>query len=297
MKVKIGVALGGGGARGLAHVGVLKVLEEEGLPVHCIAGTSIGAVVGAMYAQCPVAGSLVERFKQTLDDTFYDQLGVEYLKPDSAKEGSFLHQASRKIRRRIVINLAQSRQAILKEVRTRNILSRLIDAGYVEDTRIPLAVVATSLHTGEDVVFRSGDILSAVVASSAVPGFLEPVMMEEDLLADGGVGCPVPVAVLGEMGADLTIGVEISVREYHPLESVNVIEIIDRAEMITSQKLGRMMVQTADVAICPDTGDIHWADFSRFEELIEAGMESTRQTLPEIRRAVRQKGPWYRRFF
>jgi NTE family protein len=278
-------------------VGVLKVLEEEGIPVHCIAGTSIGAVVGAMYAQSAGVDALIERFKSTLDDQFYDQLGIEYLKPDSAKEGSFLRQASRRIRRRIVINLAQSRQAILKEVRTRNILTRLIDEGNIEDMRVPLAIVATSLNTGRDVVFTEGSIITAVVASSAIPGFLSPVEFNDDLLVDGGVSCPVPVWVLREMGATLTIGVELSVRDYHPLQCVNVIEIIDRAEMIGSHNLGRMMVHTADVAICPDTHDVHWAEFSKFEELIEAGMRSARENLKGIKEMVRKRGPWYRRIF
>ena len=93
MSVKIGIALGAGGARGLAHLGVLKVLEDEGIPVHCLAGSSIGAVVSAMYAQNPDADLIIERIRQAIDESFYDELRLNSLKKDSATDGSFLHQA------------------------------------------------------------------------------------------------------------------------------------------------------------------------------------------------------------
>lgn len=295
MAPKIGIALGGGGARGLAHAGILKVLEEEGIPIYCISGASVGAVVGAMYAQNPDIDILIERFKTTLDESFFNQLGLKHLRTKYAQEGSFLHQASRSIKRRIVINLAQNRMALLKELRLSNVLDRLIEKGNIEDTKIPLAIVSTSLHTGEDIVFRSGDILSAIAASSAIPGFLPPILTDDDLLTDGGAGCPVPVPPLHEMGADTTIAVEICMREYAPLESPSALEIISRAEMITSRNLARMMADTADVSIHPDTKDVHWSEFSRFDELIEAGMESARETMPEIKKAIRSKRPWYKR--
>jgi NTE family protein len=297
MSVKIGIALGGGGARGLAHAGILKVLEEEKIPIHCISGASVGSVVGAMYAQNPNADAMIERFKIFFDEGFYDQLGLKYLRQNEAREGSFLHQASRSIKSRIVINLAQSRRALLKELRLSKILSGLIDEGNIEDTKIPLAIVATSLLTGDNVVFKTGDITQATAASSSIPGFLSPVDLGHDLVTDGGASCPVPVQFLHEMGADVSIGVEICMREFPALEAPNVIEIISRANMITSQNLAKMMAETADVAIFPDTKDVHWSEFSRFEELIEAGIESAREKLPEIKKAIRRKKPWYQRLF
>ena len=185
----------------------------------------------------------------------------------------------------------------MKEVRPAKIISKLIDEGDIEDTKIALAVVATSLHTGDDIVFRTGDIVTAVAASSAIPGFLHPAYVNDDMLIDGAVGCPVPVQFLHEMGADVTIGVEICVRKYHPLESPNVIEIITRAERITSRNLARMLADIADVAIFPDTKDVHWSEFSRVDELIEAGIESAREKVPEIKKAIQGKNPWYKRLF
>ena len=297
MSIKIGIALGGGGARGLAHAGILKILEQEGIRIHCISGASVGSIVGAMYAQNPDAAAMIERFKTTLDEGFYRQLGLKHLRTNFAQEGSFLLQASQNIKRRIIINLAQSRTALLKEFRLSKVLPRLVDEGDINDTKIPLAIVATSLHTGEDIVFRKGDILNAIAASSAIPGFLPPIPYHDDLLTDGGASSPVPVHLLRDMGADITIGIDICMREYSTLEDPNAIEIISRAEMITSRNLARMMSDTADVSISPDTKDVHWSEFSRFDELIQAGMESARDKLQEIKKVIRSKSPWYRRFF
>jgi NTE family protein len=297
MAVKIGVALGGGGARGLAHAGVLRVLEEEGIPIHCIAGVSIGAVVGAMFTQNPNVAAMIDRFRRSLDDEFYDQLGLKYLKTDTARNGSFLHQATQTIKRRIVINLASSRTALLKEDRLKNILIRLVDKGNIEDGRIPLAIIATSLNTGEDVVFKKGDIIAALLASTAIPGFLCPVCTDEDLLTDGAVSCGVPVSYLKDMGADITIGVEVSVRDQRPLADLNIIDIMNRADFIKSRKLARLTADMADIAISPNTKDIEWSEFDRADELIEAGAQSARAKLPEIRRIIKKKTPWFRKIF
>ena len=297
MSVKIGIALGGGGARGLAHIGVLKVLEEEGITLHYITGTSMGAVVGAAYAQNPRTDLLIERFRQSLDDEFYSQLGLGYLKTNGSQEESFLHQTTENIKRRVAINLAQSRRGLLKEVRLKKILVRLIDQGDIKGTKIPLSVVATSLHTGDDIVFKTGDIIDAVAASSSIPGFFCPVCLNDDLITDGGVSCPVPVKYLPRTEVDVTIGVELAMRAFPPMETVNAIEIIGRSDMITSRHLARIMVNTADVAICPDTKDILWSDFSRADELIEAGIESAKAKLPEIRDVLQNKLPWYKRIF
>jgi NTE family protein len=291
---RIGIALGGGGARGLAHLGVLMALEEAHIPIHFITGASAGAIVGAMYAQNPDAMAAIAQIKASFSDGIFEQLQLNCLK--TARASSFLHQTTRNIKKRIMINLAQSKRALLSDVCARDNLTRFIKEGNIEDTRIPFGIVATSLHTGEDVCFTSGDILTAVTASSAISGFLAPVDLNGDLLTDGAVSCPVPVKLLKDMGAETTIGVEISNRDIAPLEEVNVIEIIARAEMIESIRLSQMMVKTADVAICPDTKDIHWSDFSRIDELIEAGLESTREKLPDIYSAFQRRRPWYRRF-
>ena len=295
--VKIGLALGGGGARALAHIGILKILEEESVPIHYLAGTSMGAIISAVYAQNPSVDKLVERFQTSLDEDFYKELGINYLKPGCAENGSFLKQAARSIKRRVVINMAQNREALLKNFRLRNVITKFIDEGDIRDTQIPLGITATSLQTGEDVFFDSGDIIDAVVASASIPCFLSPTLVNGDILVDGAVSCPVPVTYLSQMGADVTIGVEVSIRKFQPIDSVNIISIIDRAENITSTHLAEMMVKRADVSICPDTQDVYWSDFMRFPDLIEEGMRCAREKIPEIKNAIRKKMSWYKKFF
>ena len=158
-----------------------------------------------------------------------------------------------------------------------------------------MGIVATGLHTGREIWFESGDIIAAVAASSTIPGIFPPVSMNDDLVTDGAATCPLPVPHLSKMGADVTIGVEVGMRRYQPMESINAIEIISRANMITSHRLGQLMVNTADVAIQPDTKDVHWSEFTRCDELIEVGMKATVAKLPEIRMAIRRKVSWPRR--
>jgi NTE family protein len=257
----------------------------------------MGAVVGALYAQNPNSDDLVKTFRAILNENFYEQLGLNHLKEASAKEGEFFQQALQKIKKRIVINLAINKPAILKEVRLREILAKFIKPGNIEDTQIPLGIISTSLQSGQDILFRTGNIIDALTASSSIPGFFSPTSLSDDLLTDGSVSCPVPVEFLPEMGAELTIGVEINLHNFTPLKELNIIEIMARVNLITSRNLARLMVNKADLAICPDTKDIQWSHFSRSEELIEAGVQITRAKLPELHEIIHKKYPWYKRVF
>ena len=219
MALKVGVALGAGGARGFAHIGVLKVLQEEHIPIDCITGSSAGAIVGAMYAQQPDIHSLIERFERSLDEDSYERLGLSYLKSNCDQNDSFFRHVTQNIKRRIIINLAQNRQSLLKDMTIRSIVSEVIDEGTIDTTKIPLGIVATSVHTGDSLLLTEGNIIDAVVASCSVPGFFPPTEHNGHLLVDGGVSCPVPVQFLDQMGADVTIAVEIGIRQCVPLRA------------------------------------------------------------------------------
>jgi NTE family protein len=257
----------------------------------------MGAVIGAVYAQNPNTGDMIKKFRENLTEDLYQQLGLNYLKEESAKEGEFFQQTLQKIKKRIVINLAMNKPAILKEVRLREVLGRFVKPGNIEDTKIPLGIVSTSLQSGQDILFRTGNIIDALTASSSIPGFFTPASFPHDLLTDGAVSCPVPVEFLPEMGAEITIGVEINLHRFTPLKELNVIEIMARVNLITSRNLARMMVNKADISICPDTKDIQWSHFNRADELIEAGIQITKAKLPELHEFIRNKYPWYKRVF
>jgi len=285
--MKVGIALGAGGARGLAHLGVLKLLEEEKIPIDDMTGSSIGAVVAAAYAQNPNANYLISGLRKLLDEGLFDKLGLDYLKP--GVETSLLQQIADRVKKRIVINMAYNKKAFLKRENLRYVLQKIIGNGKIEDCKIPLGIVSTDIKMGSTYVFNLGDIIEAAIASCAVPGFLSPVKIGHKLLVDGGVSCPVPVRFLN---TDIKIAVEVGVREHFPLKDANIIEIIDCSSGIMLRHLAAMMAQEADIAIYPDTKDAHWSDFDKADDLIKAGYIAAGRALPKIREALRKPTRW-----
>ncbi|MCH6558826.1 patatin-like phospholipase family protein, partial [candidate division KSB1 bacterium] len=183
---KIALALGGGGARGCAHIGALKALERENIPIDMIVGTSIGAVVGAIYADNPVAFHLEERFKKFLKSEEYKKSGLELFKRKEPAE-NFFGQVATNIRERLVVNLAQSKTSLVRRNRLQGSMDFLIPEGRIENTKIPFYTVASNLLNGEQVVFNEGDMRTIVGASASFPGFLPPYQFNGDLLVDGSV--------------------------------------------------------------------------------------------------------------
>ena len=298
MKIKkIGLALGGGGARGLAHVGVLKVLEDEQIPVNYIAGTSMGAVIGAMYAQNPSADALIDRLESFFSSQDYDSLGLKYIVPKNDQNPSFLNQLAQVVAKRIIVNIAQSRIGIIKTDRLSEAISTLINNGNIEDTRIPFVCAATDLNSGQTVLFEEGDIREAVTISSSIPGFISPSEWDGKLLTDGGVTAPVPVKQVQQLGADIVIGVSVDANHIKPLEEPHVLDIISRADQIKGKYLSKIQMSTADVQIHPQIEEAHWSELLRYQEFIEAGIRETREKLPQIRAIIAQKNSFFKNLF
>ncbi len=248
---KIGLALGGGFARGLAHIGVLKVFEEEHIPVDFLAGTSIGSVVGAGYASGVCAKELAEiaalvRFKDFSRWTF-SRFGLF----SNDKMATFLRQSLR--------------------------------CTNFEDLRIPLAVATTDIITGEAAVFTSGDLVDPVRASCAYPAMFLPVNINGRLLVDGLLTNPVPAAPLRAMGAERVVSVHLSadwVRERGPR---HVFDILGQCFSIAQDKMGDQWMSISDVVIEPEIGEFSYDDFARAPEMVRAGEVATRAVLPQIR--------------
>jgi NTE family protein len=289
MKKKVGLALGGGGARGLAHIGVLKVLSEEQIPIDFIAGTSMGSIIGAMYAQNPDPAALIDRLESFISSRDYDSLGLKYIVPKANSNPSFLNQMVRVVSQRIVVNIAQFRQGVIKTERLSEAISKLLDRGNIEDTRVPFACTATDLNTGQTVLFRKGDIQKAVTISSSIPGFLSPHKWHGMLLTDGGVSAPVPVKEVRQMGADIVIGVGVDTNHVEPLEDPHVIEIISRVDLVRGKILSKAQLSAADIRLHPQINKAHWSELLRYREFIEAGIKEAEDKLPQIRTAVRKK--------
>jgi len=297
MKKKVGLALGGGGARGLAHIGVLKVLSEEQIPIDFIAGTSMGSIIGAMYAQNPDTAVLIDRLESFFSSQDYDSLGLKYIVPKANSNPSFLSQLVQVVSQRIVVNIAQSRQGVVKTERLSEAVSKLLDKGNIEDTRIPFACTASDLNTGQTVLFRKGDIQKAVTISSSIPGFLSPHKWQGMLLTDGGVTAPVPVKEVRQMGADIVIGVGVDPNHIEPLEDPHVIEIISRVDLVRGKILSKIQLSAADIRLHPQIDEAHWSELLRYKEFINAGIIETQKKLPEIHDLIKRKKNLFRGIF
>lgn len=246
----IGLALGGGFARGVAHIGVLKVLEENRIPVHCIAGTSVGSIIGGSYAS---GTSLKDMEEKAAAIRFHDfarwtvsRLGLA----SNARMEQFLHRCFRKV--------------------------------TFEELNIPLAVTATDISNGEQVVFRSGDLIDPVRASCAYPGLFVPVRIGERLLIDGAFSGPVPVAPLVEMGATHIIAVHLVCNPFPSAMPTNIFQMVGQCFALLQGRAGVQWRQTAKCVIEPAVAGNTWNDFEAAPKLIAAGAEATRAMLPKI---------------
>ncbi len=295
-KLRVGLALGGGGARGLAHIGVLKVLEAHQIPVDVIAGTSIGAIIGAFYALHPEASKLEERTTAFVQAPEFQESGLDLFKKKKAAE-NFFGQVAKYVKERVVINLAHSRTSLVGGWRVSRAVEFMLEDQTFEQCRLPFACVATDLVSGGEVIFREGSLRKAVAASMSIPGFLPPLQHDGRLLIDGAVVAPVPINACKLLGAEVVIAVDVC----QPLDGAgnfeNVIDVIFRASTITSHHCKEMLLVDADVVIRPNVGEVHWSEFRKVRDLVAAGERAAEQMLPKIQNLFEQKRSLWRRLF
>jgi len=288
-KIKIGLVLGGGGARGLGHIGVLKALKIHSIPIHMVAGTSIGAVIGAMYAATLDPHWIENKFKEFIESEAYKKIGLHRLVPTSQPNISIFQMAATYMKNQIIINLANERLGILKQERLSEIIDFMLPVKTFEELKIPFSCLAVDLNSGEDVVFNSGNLVEAIVASSAIPGYIPPIEKDGMLLTDGAVSCPVPVKTIRKMGADFRISVDVGLNHFEPLENPNLLQVLGRAEQITSTRLGEAKSEKADITIRPDTMNVFWAEFDKIDQLIKLGAEETEKQFWKIKDNLKKK--------
>jgi len=285
---KIGLALGGGGVRGLAHIGVLKVLEQEGIKIDLIAGSSAGALIGGAYASGDSPQMIKDKIEAYLCSPQFKSSMIKsfgYTIIDQ-KPGTLLKRIRYLLRNRYYLIKALFKSAILPTEDVESMVNYIIPDIDIRQTRIPLRVVTTDLKTGEKVVFSSGPLRQAVLASCAFPGAIQPIKQGEWILADGGIASMVPVHVATESGADLVIGVTVD-RDTSDSNGFDTVQdIVYRAGAIAATKLKEIELTDADVIIKPKIGDIHWMDFVNITDLTCLGEEATREVLDEIYRVL-----------
>lgn len=288
MEPKICLALGGGAARGLAHLGALKVFEDAKVPIHMIAGTSLGAMIGGMYATQPDASYWMGRVEQFLRSFISRKTRLEFIQkleePTSNHRGFFGDMAFL-LRKGYFWGVTATKSAFISEKEYQNLIYPLIPDIRIEQTRIPFSCVATDIRNGQRFMYASGPLRTAVSASCALPGIFPPVDDNGKLLVDGGWVERVPVLCAREMGADIVIAIDVS-SDVAKFEDKSGLDIVLRADAVTRIYLNEILVRGADVVIHPTVGDTHWADFSKPRELFKQGEAAALEKLIAIRTAI-----------
>ncbi len=288
--VKIGLVLGGGGARGLAHIGVLQALQAYDIPVDVVTGTSMGAMVGAVFAQKPDADYVEQKFRSYLQSDGFASLGGTQVRQSHTYEPEdLLHQLSREIKRRVVINMAAHRKGLLKSDRLKKAIDAVMEDTAIEDTVIPFACAAVDLTVGNEVLFTEGPIREAVQASAAIPGFLPPVDRDGHQLVDGSVCMNFPIESARALGADLIIAVNVSAEIEAGIEVDNVVDIIIRSNLAATAKINQLLLQSADFIINPPIGNIAWTAFEELDLLIKKGQAEAQRSISDIKQIIRKR--------
>lgn len=284
-KEKLVVALGGGGSRGLAHLGVLEVLEEEGIPIQGLIGTSVGAIVGAAYALEPDAKALTEKtLRYLVSPRFRNDMFKRMMFGANEVEQNFALSVLTAIRKSFHFTGLIRRNAVFDGTKLRATIEEIIRDATFEETAIPFAVPAIDLRPPQEVLLTTGSLRDAVTASCSLPGFFPPVEIGDMLLADVGVIGSIPVDAAREfIGGALVIAVDLSTR-LEPMHSVRRgWDCILRVETIASSKLNQQELARADVVIRPEIGRKYWSDFSDLQRMVDAGKKAAREAMPEIK--------------
>jgi NTE family protein len=278
------LALGGGGARGLAHVGVLAVIEEAGVPVVGVAGTSAGAVVGAMWLTLGSAAAVARRWQEFLAEGLSPRLPEIRLTDTVTSRDNLLLHFARRLRQSAVVALAVERTSLVTHKEFEERLAFLFPEKTIEKLRLPFAAVATDFDTGEAVALRRGSLLRAVAASSAVPAVLLPYSIDGQSLIDGGTVADVPVAQAKGLASRPVVAVEVgeSWQKEDPTR-ITLPRAMMRGANMTHRALRDLQVREAALVIRPDVGGIHWSEFHRYSEAEAAGRAAAERAVHRLR--------------
>ena len=253
----IAFVLGGGGARGFAHTGALKLLDEAGIRADLVVGSSVGSLVGALYAGGIRKQELVEK-----------AIGVQ---------------------REQLVEFVFPNRGFIEGARLQAYIDTALGGRLIEELEVPFVAVATDLRTGRLVAFNRGDTGMAVRASCSVPVIFQPTEIEGREYIDGALASPVPVGVARELGADLVIAVDVSRQPAEQRDFGSTVALLSHAFVILEHSMAERDAKLADVVIRPDLARVPATDLAARNEAIRAGEEAARAALPQIRRLIAEK--------
>jgi NTE family protein len=252
---KLGLALGGGAARGLAHIGVLKVLEEESIPIDYVAGTSVGSLIGVLHC-CGHSWQDILRIAGEID--WAD-----------------------------VISFSLPRRGLVRTEKLERLVDRLVRGKRIEELPVPFRAVAVDISRGETVVFQEGPAARAVRASCSIPAIFEPTEWQGRLLVDGGLMNDVPADVARAMGAEVTLGVDLSAGPLGGRVPENILEVVLFSLSILMRSRSQPGLESSDILVRPDLKEFPLHDLKHLEQMVARGEEAMRAQLPRLRARVR----------
>jgi NTE family protein len=281
------LALGGGGGRGLAHLGVLDVLEEHDLRPRAIVGSSIGAMFGAMYALQPDAKRVIERVSIFLRSPAFAELNLPVIDGAEVEDQTWLSALTAAARQTMLFTRAATGIAVSHVETLVGVADTLCQGKGYEDLEIPMHICAVRFPSGECHVFDDGDLVRSVAASMAVPGVFEPLLIDGEKFVDGGLASEVPAREARLVADnDVVVAVNVGARPDPNFEPSNVLSMLDWATRVKSLYLRRFEKTLADVLIEPLVGFRQWHDFSRVEAEIESGRQAALEQLPLLHRLL-----------
>jgi NTE family protein len=287
-RLKIGLALGGGAARAFSHIGVIDGLTKHGIPIDIVTGTSMGAIIGAMYATQPDVAAIKARFAAYIESEEFDESGFNFFKELDSHDEGILAEMGRRARRGVFNTLMITKTALVNEKTAASSYAFLLDDLKVEQTHLPFAAVALDLVSGEPVVLDRGRLREVIAASCAMPGVLNPVKLEGRLLVDGGWTETVPIRAARQLGADFVIAVDVGDALSAFEAPRNALDVIARADSMARNALNKEQLKSADVVLSPQNGVTHWADFSTTTQAIARGEEEVDRKIDVLQRALKR---------
>jgi NTE family protein len=290
---RLGLALGGGAARGVAHVGVIRELEEAGMRPAVISGTSVGALLGALYAFVLDGAELEARTLEFLRSDRFRRERLDFLREgESQRDRGLVQSFLSLVKRGYMLGVSLTRSSFVSAEHFAENIAGLVPDIAIEELPLPFAATALDLVSGRERVLRSGRLREAVRASSAIPGLFPPVSRDGALLADGGWVDKVPALPAFDLGADVVMSVDVSIDLEEEADLRRGYDMMARATVCTEWALRRLQLGLADVVVRPEVSHIHWADFDRAEELVDLGRQAARRAVPELSERLRRQRRW-----
>ena len=283
----LGIALGGGGVRGAAHVGVLQEIDNAGIKVDRISGVSAGAVIGCLYAYSLDGKWVEDHFRKIWSSQSFNGLKSKFFF-DNGSTKSFTSGIKKTLTDHVIALMSLHRSSLIKNDQLRDILKILVPVQNFDQLKIPLKIISTDIESGEDVISEKGNLIDALLKSCSIPGVMEPIMDDGRVIVDGGVSMPIPIPPLAE-NCDVTVAVDIGVYNFDKLKNPNAKSIKIRSDIITSNRLKLRLVSDADLVIRPDTRGLHWSRFDAGEILLKNGKREGRKQMPFLNDLIRKK--------